>query len=305
MGGNWNLSIVTLCNGVNYDLSLIGSKAMNLSKMAKLFDHIPDGFILTGEAFKAFLSINNIETTNNERVQSEILQGEFPDQMKRTILMQFERLKSNTYAVAVRSSSALEDLRGASFAGQYETILNVRSEKELLHSIKRCWASYFSSYVHDYAKKNQISLSEVKMGVLVQGMVDADVAGVIFSMNPVTFNKQEIIINASYGLGESVVDGLVTPDLFVLNKESELIIKELGHKEVQVKPMETGIEKAEVPPSLQEVFCLEDEKIMDLMDITKKIENYYQHPVDIEFAIKNNQLYILQVRPITTLKGEK
>ncbi|MFF2878114.1 PEP/pyruvate-binding domain-containing protein [Gottfriedia sp. NPDC057991] len=300
------MSIVTLCNGVNYDLSLIGSKAMNLSKMAILFDHIPDGFILTGEVFKAFLSINNIETTNNERIQSEILQGEFPDQMKRYILMNFEGLKSNTdtYAVAVRSSSALEDLRGASFAGQYETILNVRSEEELLHSIKRCWASYFSTYVQEYAKKNQISLSDVKMGVLVQGMVDADVAGVIFSMNPVTFNKQEIIINASYGLGESVVDGLVTPDLFVLNKESELIIKELGLKEIQVIPLETGMEKAEVPPSLQEVFCLEDEKIMALMDITKKIENYYQHPVDIEFAIKNDQLYILQVRPITTLKGE-
>ncbi|MEH7513614.1 PEP/pyruvate-binding domain-containing protein [Gottfriedia acidiceleris] len=301
------MSIVTLCNGVNYDLSLIGSKAMNLSKMAKLFNHIPDGFILTGEAFKAFLSLNNIETSNNERIQLEILQGEFPDEMKRYIFMHFKGLKINTdtYAVAVRSSSALEDLRGASFAGQYETILNVRSEEELLHSIKRCWASYFSSYVQDYAMKNQISLSDVKMGVLVQGMVDADVAGVIFSMNPVTFSNQEIIINASYGLGESVVDGLVTPDSFVLNKESAVITKELGLKDIQVIPLETGTEKAEVPPSLQEVFCLEDEKLIALMDITKKIENYYQHPVDIEFAIKNNQLYILQVRPITTLKGEK
>lgn len=280
---------------------------MNLSKMTKILSNIPDGFIVTTEAFKKFLSLNNIETKDNENIKIEILHADYPHELKCSILEHYERLKSNTatYAVAVRSSSALEDLKGASFAGQYETILNVRNEEELLHSIKCCWASYFSSYAQEYAKNNHISLSDVKMGVLVQGMVDADVAGVIFSSNPVTFNHNEILINANYGLGESVVDGMVTPDLFIVHKEKRFITKELGLKDIKIIPGENGKETVHVPINLQEVFCLEDEKILALTDITKKIEDYYQHPVDIEFAIKNNHIFILQARPITTLKGEK
>ncbi|MCM3117538.1 PEP/pyruvate-binding domain-containing protein [Neobacillus sp. MER 74] len=300
------MSLVSLSNAINYDHTLIGSKAMNLSKIKRILNNIPDGYVVTSDAFKEFLSFNHINTTSNENVQDEIIHAKFPANMELTIAEKFEALKkSSNYAVAVRSSSALEDLEGASFAGQYETILNVRTLEELLHSIKRCWASYFSSYVLDYAKNNSISLSDVQMGVLVQGMVNADVSGVIFSTNPVTHNQNEILINASYGLGEAIVDGSVTPDMFIINKQSNHIMKELGLKEIQIIPAESGNETVDVPIEQQEVFCLEEDLIHQLTDVTKEIEAYYQYPVDIEFAINNHQIFILQSRPITTLKGGK
>nr|WP_263323563.1 PEP/pyruvate-binding domain-containing protein [Neobacillus sp. Marseille-Q6967] len=300
------MSLVSLSNAINYDHTLIGSKAMNLSKIKNILNNIPDGFVVTSEVFKEFLSYNNIKTTNNEKIQDEIFNAKFPGRMEFIIAEHFETLKnSSNYAVAVRSSSALEDLEGASFAGQYETILNVKTLEELLHSIKRCWASYFSSYVQDYAQNNSISLSSVQMGVLVQGMVNADVSGVIFSTNPVTHNQNEILINASYGLGEAIVDGSVTPDMFIINKQSNHIIKELGLKEIQIIPAESGNETVDVSIEKQEVFCIEEDLIHKLTDVTKEIEDYYQYPVDIEFAISNNQIFILQSRPITTLKGEK
>ncbi len=279
---------------------------MNLSKIKTVLHNIPDGFVVTSEAFKNFLSFNNINTTENVNIQDDILTGELPNDMRLTIFENYEMLKDGSnYAVAVRSSSALEDLEGASFAGQYETILNVRHIDELIHSIKRCWASYFSSYVQDYAQNNQISLADVQMGVLVQGMVLADVSGVIFSSNPVTHNRNEILINASYGLGEAIVDGSVTPDMFIINKQSNDVMKELGLKEIQIIPTESGNRVVDVALEQQEIFCLEDAMIQELVNFTIQIEDYYKHPVDIEFAIHNNQIFILQSRPITTLKGAK
>ncbi|MBU8908726.1 PEP/pyruvate-binding domain-containing protein [Desertibacillus haloalkaliphilus] len=279
---------------------------MNLSKIKTVLNNIPDGYVVTSEAFKEFLSFNNIQTDSNENISSEILSAEFFDELKEEIVKHYENLKSHVnYAVAVRSSSALEDLEGASFAGQYETILNVKNEEDLLHSIKRCWASYFSSYVQEYAQHNNISLADVQMGVLVQGMVNADVSGVIFSSNPVTHNQDEILINASYGLGEAIVDGSVTPDMFIIHKQSKQLTKELGLKEVKTIPTEDGNETIDVPTDKQEVFCIEETMIEQLYTLTKEIEYYYRHPVDIEFAIHNNQIFILQSRPITTLLGGK
>lgn len=277
---------------------------MNLSKMKTVLKDIPDGFVVTSEAFKNFLSFNNIEPANNKNIEEDILRANIPNTMENELVEHFEMLKDgSTYAVAVRSSSALEDLEGASFAGQYETILNVKTVDELLHSIKRCWASYFSSYVQDYAQHNSISLADVQMGVLIQGMVNADVSGVIFSSNPVTNNHNEILINASYGLGEAVVDGSVTPDLFIIDKQTNVVTKELGLKEIQVISSESGIETVDVPADQQGLFSLEEDMIQKLVSITKEIEDYYQHPVDIEFAIHSEKVFVLQSRPITTLKG--
>ncbi|MFS1515790.1 PEP/pyruvate-binding domain-containing protein [Bacillus sp. SCS-151] len=299
------MNVVSLTDCIKLEKVLVGSKAMNLSKIKSTIPLIPDGFVLTSDSFKKFLTHNNIRSKNNRHIQEEVLTAEYPRELELSISKFFNAIKTSPDVIlAVRSSSAMEDLNNASFAGQYETILNVKNLDQLLDSIKRCWASYFSAHILDYAKTNNISLSDVQMGVFVQQMINADVSGVIFSSNPVTNNQNEILVNASYGLGEAIVDGSVTPDMYVINKENKHIVKELGDKKIQIIAKEEGNESVVVSTDLQKIFCLGDEEILELVDITMKIENYFENPVDIEFAIKNNIIYILQSRPITTLKGE-
>ncbi|MCL7746829.1 PEP/pyruvate-binding domain-containing protein [Halalkalibacter alkaliphilus] len=282
----------------------VGSKAMNLSIMKKAFASIPDGFVVTSESFGTYLKQNQIDLEQKETIRESILCGVFPEEVEKEITCAYESLVGTYDAVAVRSSSAMEDLEGASFAGQYETILNVTTKQNLFDSIKRCWASYFSSDVQNYASNHDVALEDLLMGVFVQGMVDAEVSGVIFSANPVTGNAKEVLINASYGLGEAIVDGSVTPDMYIVGKETNQVMKELGDKDIQVVRTDNGNETVAVPSELQSAFCLEGEEVRSLTDLTVEIENYFKHPVDIEFAISKKDIYILQARPITTLKGE-
>jgi pyruvate,water dikinase len=193
-------------------------------------------------------------------------------------------------------------LEEASFAGQYETILNVTSLPHLLDSLKRCWASLFSDRVKEYALRQRIGLEagELPMGVLVQQMVQADVSGVIFSINPVTRSSDEIVINASYGLGEAIVSGLVTPDMYVVRKSDGQVKKELGLKEMKIVSADLETVEMETTEEEQNRFCLTDEKIAELAEQAKLIEAYFHMPVDIEFAVKDGHVHILQARPITT-----
>ncbi|WP_226580956.1 PEP/pyruvate-binding domain-containing protein [Halobacillus litoralis] len=296
------MSVVPLQEASSCKNEWVGSKAMNLSKTKKIIPSIPDGFVVTSEIFKAFLIHNDLESSNPD-IQEDILNGHFSESMKEEISAHYaELVKDQPTHVAVRSSSASEDLEGASFAGQYETMLNIRNEEELLQSIKKCWASYFSAYVQDYASLHNVSLENLHMGVLVQQMVAADVSGVIFSSNPVTHNHQEVLVNASYGLGETIVDGTVTPDMFIVHKEENTITKELGLKEIQTIQTEEGNETIDVPETWQDLFSLNDSNVLEIVSMTKEIELYYGLPVDIEFAMKDNHIHILQTRPITTMK---
>ncbi|CAG7637843.1 PEP/pyruvate-binding domain-containing protein [Paenibacillus allorhizosphaerae] len=282
----------------------IGSKALQLARLTGRNIAIPGGFVITSEALERFLSYNGIQpgAADNE-FEARLLDAAIPDDVQSEVAAAFEHLneQEGRSAVAVRSSSSAEDLENASFAGQYETILNVTDLPHLLESLKRCWASLFSARVQGYALQSHIdwNVNDLPMGVLVQRMVQADVSGVVFSMNPVTQNKGEMIINASYGLGEAVVSGLVTPDAYFIEKQSGSIHKELGCKEMKIVAAAKGTVEAETTQEEQNRFCLTDDQVRLLADQTKTIEALYENPVDIEFAVKDGRVYILQVRPVT------
>lgn len=282
----------------------VGSKALYLAKIINEGVTIPNGFILKADALNKFMTANSLHShLNHEDFMELFLKAPIPEEVEHELLSSYMKLKEETgdqeLAVAVRSSSSAEDLEDASFAGQYDTILNVRDTAQLLDAVKQCWASVFSEHVRDYAAQKDISLEDFPMGILIQQMVYADVAGVIFSLNPITESTDEIIINASYGLGESIVSGIVTPDTFIVHKQTKEIIKDLGLKEVKILPFNNTIIEVETTAAESEAFCMDDESILALESVTQILEEYYSFPVDIEFAIKDGKTYILQSRPIT------
>lgn len=278
----------------------IGSKALNLVKMKKRNLPIPDGFVIQMEALKRYMEWNQIDLKSSN-IQKRILEGELPIEIENDLLEAFRDLKRTYTSVAVRSSSSAEDLDGASFAGQYETYLNIKSPEGFLSKVKACWASFFTERVEQYTKNMYADLNEVSMGIVVQGLIQSEISGVIFSQNPVTNNTEEVMVNASYGLGEAIVSGLVTPDIYLINKQTLKIEKEKGLKEIKIIPLVEGIQEVETTENEKHNFCLTDEKILELTQITKEVESLYQHPVDLEFGIQKDKIYLLQARPVTTL----
>lgn len=280
----------------------IGSKAMQLAKLTEYDVRIPSGFIVTSDALERFMAVNRL-LPDDSTFEHQFNGAMIPEEVRREIVAAFEQLQAESpdVAVAVRSSSSAEDLQEASFAGQYETILNVTDLPHLLESLKQCWASLFSARVREYAQRKNVKIGfdDIPMGVLIQQMVQADVSGVVFSVNPVMPNNEEIIINASYGLGEAIVSGLVTPDAYYVNKTDGSIQKELGLKEMKIIASEKETVEAETSEEEQNRFCLSDGKITELAEVARKIESTLGMPVDIEFAMKDGCIYILQARPIT------
>lgn len=296
------MNVIHLLSSKDSPIEMVGAKAQNLGKMLGKGLPVPPGFVITAKAFQTFIQSNQIEMSSFVfSIEEEFIQLPFPEFLEKEIHDYYQELmRESVYAVAVRSSSAFEDLSGASFAGQYGTFLNIQGLENLFIHVKRCWYSYFSPMVQLYAAEKAISLESLQMGVLVQGMVDADVSGVIFSKNPVTNNANEIMINASYGLGEGVVSGLVTPDLFIFQKDTGEWTKELGMKEVKIVPGPLGTLEMETGERERSSFCLVEDQLDGLKEITFKIEQDHQGPADIEFAFCKGKFHLLQVRPITT-----
>ncbi|MBH8599129.1 PEP/pyruvate-binding domain-containing protein [Thermoactinomyces sp. CICC 10523] len=277
-----------------------GAKAKNLSILANHQLPVPDGFVVTAEALSRTLAANRISLDDAQGLSEKLTTAVIPDEVKEEIKARFEHLRKSFAAVAVRSSSAAEDLEDASFAGQYETFLNVTAFEDLLNKLRHCWASMFSEQVLSYLKKMNISLSDLAMGVVVQGLVYSDVSGVIFTANPISKNPHEVVINASYGLGEAIVSGMATPDQFVIDKKSGNLKKEPGLKEVKILAGPSGTRTVETTETERQQFCLTDAQVRSLADIARRVEEIYQHPVDLEFGIEQGKIYLLQARPITT-----
>ncbi|MGE7602650.1 PEP/pyruvate-binding domain-containing protein [Peribacillus sp. NPDC097675] len=283
----------------------VGSKALHLANVINEGVNIPNGFVLKANALKTFMNEHSLHAqVHKEEFIDVFMEAPLPKDLEKEVLASYEKLKELTgsvdLSVAVRSSSSAEDLEDASFAGQYETILNVCDEEQLLYAVKQCWASLFSDRVREYAAQKDISLDAFPMGILIQQMVFPDVSGVIFSLNPITQDPNEIIINASYGLGESIVSGIVTPDTFIVNKETKSIMKDLGLKEVKILPLNNQIIEVETTPEESDSFCLNEDGILALESVTSNLEEFYEFPVDIEFAIKDDTIFVLQSRPITS-----
>lgn len=277
------MTLIWLGNPNSFDHSLVGHKAATLSRLMHFGHCIPDGFCLP----MPLLTLENLPDLR------------FDIDQALSALKACHNLKM--FAAAVRSSAIEEDCAEASFAGQYETFLNVVGTAAIVEAIRRCWDSAHSERVQQYRHKKGL-LGELKgMAVLVQQLVPADVSAIVFSVNPLTGNRNEIFINASWGLGQSIADGTITPDTFVIRKSNLSVIgRMIAVKHRMAVLIPGGTEEAIVPRFLQEQSSLSDEQIMEISHLVLTLEERMGYPVDIECVFANGQLYLLQCRPVTT-----
>ena len=204
--------------------------------------------------------------------------------------------------VAVRSSAVDEDGAEASFAGQHDTYLNIRGHDAVVDAVHLCVRSAASQEALAYRSERGLTVDDVHIAVLVQQLVASDVSAVVFSANPITGSRDEVMINANWGLGESIVGGMVTPDMFVVDKRRlEVTMREVAIKERMTVMTEIGTRDVDVPQDLQGASSLADDQVLAMTELALKLERVVGHPVDVECAIAQGTLYLLQCRPITTL----
>ena len=317
------------------DVSIAGGKGANLGELTQKGIKVPPGFCVTADTYKYFIDKKDLDNEIKEliakvdrhdsnklsNIASEIRDlikySEMPEEIKEEIREAYKTLNEKVgekTEVAVRSSATAEDLPEASFAGQQDTYLYIFGEEELINYIKECWASLWTARAIYYREEKDFEHFKVALSAVVQKMVNSEKSGVVFTANPINNRRDEVMVNSSWGLGEAVVSGVVTPDEFVVDKRNldikeksiarklKMIVKKSGDK--------IGTEMVNVGNYLGkdkiDTTSLSDDEIYELVRMAIKIEELYDSPQDIEwsFDIDTNQLYILQSRPITTLEEE-
>ncbi len=279
------MNLLWLGDPRSFDPGLVGGKAANLSRLARLNHRVPDGF--------------SIPAT----VMDEAHPLDLRDEINHAIsdLMACQRLPE--LVVAVRSSAVDEDGAFASFAGQHETYLNIHGADAIIQAVTLCWESARNERALDYRRRQGLSLEHLNLAIFVQQLVLADVAAVAFSANPITGNRAEIMINSSWGLGESIVGGTVTPDTFIVRKSDlEVIQHVIADKQRMTVSALHGTHEVDVPLFLRKEASLTDEQVVEMAKLAMTLETTMERPVDIEGAFAAGILYLLQCRPITTLK---
>ena len=304
-------------------LATVGGKGANLSQLVQAGFPVPAGFLISTAAYWAFVQDNDLQpqivalassgaTTDFEDVSAAIRQlferGSIPLQVVTAIQQAYAALCPEGEApipLAVRSSATVEDLPGASFAGQQETYLNVRGEQDVLQAVKRCWSSLWTSRALAYRARQGIDPATVSLAVVVQVLVQADVAGILFTANPLSGARDEIVMDAAWGLGEAIVSGLVTPDHFIADKATGTIKQVVvADKAVMTAPTSTGTEERAVEADRRHAQVLDAAQVAQLVRLGSAIEAHYTTPQDIEWCLAGNQFWIVQSRPITTLPPE-
>src|SRR5215204_4306562 len=303
------------------DIALAGGKGANLGELSRAGLPVPPGFVLTTAAYDAFVEVNEIgdaivklasvPRADDPAAFEEVAQrihalfsgGKVPEKMAGEIRSSYEKLDEDPEtAVAVRSSATTEDLAGASFAGQQETYLNVRGAEALMQAVKNCWASLWTARAMAYRARQGISPETVSLAVVIQEMVPSEAAGVMFTANPANGRRNEAVVSSAWGLWESVVSGSVTTDDIVVDKHSGRVIsRDTADKEVMTVYTESGTEEQPVPEARRREEVLDDEAVAELVSYGVRIEDHYETPQDIEWALSDGELFILQARPITAL----
>jgi rifampicin phosphotransferase len=302
------------------DLGLVGGKGANLGEMTNAGFPVPPGFCVTTTAFEKFIAsapnadsiyeeLNTVNTDDldslrkiGERVRQSLLKIPIPNEIAESVRQSWQEIGAND-AYAVRSSATAEDLPDASFAGQQDTYLNIIGEEDLLDAVRRCWVSLFADRAILYRVQNNFNHRDVQLSVVVQKMILSEKSGTLFTADPLTGHRHTLTIDASFGLGEALVSGLVTPDAYKVDKRTMTIIeRQVSEKEVAIFPEKGGGTRQEtLDVDRREQAALTDEQILKLAEMGTKIESHYGSPQDIEWAIADNQLYLLQARPITSL----
>jgi pyruvate,water dikinase len=299
-------------------LETAGGKGLSLSRMSAAGFPVPPGFILTTEAYLSFVTANGLQShilkavektdptdtagldSASQTIAAMFTQGSIPPEVAAEISKAYEPFQDRP--VAVRSSATAEDLPEASFAGQQETYLNVRGLDALMEAVKKCWASLWTARAIAYRGKNRIDPASVELAVVVQELVFADAAGVMFTANPVNGHRKEALINAAWGLGEAVVSGAVTPDTLTVEKASGKVKERLtAEKEVMTVRTAQGTEERSTPADRRCKAVLTNRQAAKLAALGQKIEAFYGMPMDIEWALAGGKFVILQARPITAL----
>jgi len=315
----------------NTDVVLVGGKNASLGEMINAGLPVPPGFAVTAYSYEKYIEEKKIaeqiykiikETVTNpndprqydlasKKIRELIEKTSMPKEIENAIRQAYkelnERLELKDTFIAVRSSATAEDLPDASFAGQQETFLNVRGADDLLDKVIKCWSSLFTPRAIFYRNEKGFPHEKVFISVGVQKMVNSGCAGVMFTINPVTGNRDEIVIEGNYGLGETVVSGVVNPDDFVIDKATTTIKeRRISRKTVEyIRDPKTGkTVHLEVPVEKQKVTCIDDREILALAELAKRIEKHYNKPMDIEWAIDQDldypqNMFIVQARPET------
>jgi rifampicin phosphotransferase len=320
-----SMNIIQSLNYIeNPQLKHLGGKGVNLGILASAGFPVPPGFCITTDAYYQFVSANNLQELINRlmaqthpddpasleetsaQIRASFEQGHIPAQISNAIcqayiaLCQQSRSPEPT-AVAVRSSATAEDLPDMSFAGQQDTYLNIMSEQSVLSAVIQCWGSLWTARAIGYRARNHIAQDEVSLAVVVQSMIQSEVSGVLFTANPLTGKRSETVIDASLGLGEALVSGLVEPDNYIVDTATRQISsKTIGAKKISIRGQIGGgtITQAEEAHTYQ---ALPDQQILALADLGQQIAQRFKNPQDIEWAYAGGELYILQSRPITSL----
>jgi pyruvate,water dikinase len=304
------------------DLESVGGKGASLGELTGAGLPVPSGFVISADTYRSFIERTGIDEELFEAVDIDpddssalaaaeqtaedlILETELPDDIAEEIVETYDDLEGGEAFVAVRSSATAEDLPDASFAGQQETFLNITRE-DLLDRVKHCWASLFTKRAIYYREEQGFDHDRVDIAVVVQRMVDAEKSGVMFTSHPST-GADQIIIEGAWGLGEAVVSGSVSPDNYVVNPSTaEATNVTVADKKVMhVKDSETGetVER-EVPDDKRNARVVTDEEISRLVELGMRVEDHYGTPQDVEWAIVDDEVFMLQSRPITTIQDQ-
>lgn len=312
-----------------HSIEAVGGKNASLGEMIKAGIRVPPGFAVTTDSYKDFISETGIKdeiyrilfdlnpedtsalNSAADEVQMLIKKTPISSGIQEAITADYAQLCDRCgvadLPVAVRSSATAEDLPTASFAGQQDTYLWIQGSPQVIESVRKCWASLFTPRAIAYRLKNKFSHEKVLISVGIQKMVNSKTAGVMFTLNPTNGDLSKVLIEGSWGLGETVVSGSVNPDKFVVDK----VLMETSEKTISTKHIECvydsvkgGVINSDVAPDMQRVCCLAGEEIRELVTIAKIIEKHYGRPMDIEWAIDKDftfpeNMFIVQARPET------
>lgn len=308
------------------DTNIAGGKGASLGEMTNAGIPVPPGFVILADAFEQFLKEtdlnveietalkivkkNNIHSVEkaSKKIRDLIRDTKFPKDIADEIKKEFTKLKAPS--VAVRSSATAEDSSIASWAGELESYLNT-DKKNLLENVKKCWASLFTPRAIFYRFEKKLEDKKIAVAVVVQKMIQSEISGIVFTVHPVTEDKNQMIIEAGWGLGEAIVGGMITPDAYVINKlnvkseklkvKNKIMDKNISEQAMMIIRDKNGVKQTDVPAVKQKKQKLLDKQILKLAQICINIEKHYKAPQDIEWAIEHNKIYIVQSRPITTL----
>ena len=317
-----NKFLLSLDNFSGADLLKVGGKAANLGELLINGFPVPKGVVITTDAYSQFILVNNLSElvegalqkidytearsikTASEKIMEAIKSSGLPTELIHRIEREEDLMQSS---VAIRSSATAEDLSTASFAGQYDTFLHIQGIDQINKFIKECYASLWSTRAIAYRNQNNIPHKDVRIAVILQRMISATSAGVLFTINPISLDRDEILIESTFGLGEALVSGQVTPDQFIVKKRRkakfEIITREIGIKKFKIEQGAEGTKQILLPEEEQLKSSISDAQVIQIAEMGHMVEKHYGCPQDIEWVLDkgDNKLYLTQTRPITSI----